>query len=261
MRLTIRNFLFALPAMALGLMLATALPANAAPKWQGFYLGVHGGAGIMLAETTNDAIGDCFGDCDDFFGQISATNDSIGDAGLIYGAQIGYDHMLGKKFLVGIQLSGSWGSLQGESSMSSLRLLPGPIGTVFDEMKVENESRYSASLRVGGLVNPNTLLYLVGGWSQAKMEMEGITFSGTNFGGPDVISLQDSSEDVSGWHAGLGLETKLTDNISLSVEYRYYAFDSISSSFLVSGGCCVFGGEMEADPSVHTATLGINYKF
>jgi outer membrane immunogenic protein len=255
-----RKITSAIPALVVGLVLATAQPANAAPKWQGAYLGVQAGAGIMITDVSGEIFSVGGTDPISLAAMITEQN-GLGDAGLIYGGQIGYDHMLGKKFLVGVQLSGSWGTLKANST-NIVQTVSNDIVISGSELEVENTSRYAASLRAGALVNPNTLLYAIGGYSRGKFEA---AFSAV-IAGTDLPASTGGSasvnENISGWHAGFGLETKLTDNVSLSIEYRFNKYDtaSIIEQFNVGDASAVYVNS-DITPTVHTATLGLNYKF
>ena len=255
---TIQKFFLCIPALALAVVFGSAQPVSAAPKWQGFYVGVHGGAGIMTAERDTNSF---------FYNDIFPTvnyaesSDDHFDAGLIFGGQVGYDHKLGNSVVLGIQASGNFGSLRSKTDEFSYQIYPSDVAVDYGEASVSISSRYSASLKLGTLVNPNTLVYLVGGWSWAKLKYDAFQYSASTFAGLENISINEGSDSTSGWHGGVGFETKLTDSLGLTMEYRYHNFKEVSSESIFGGGPYVGYSEMKVDPSVHTATIGLNYKF
>ena len=68
--------------------------------------------------------------------------------------------------------------------------------------------------RAGILVNPNVLVYGLGGFTQMRLQNWSITEVG-------VGSFQEPSHTVSGYTIGGGVEYRLTNNVSLRGEYRY----------------------------------------
>lgn len=72
-------------------------------------------------------------------------------------------------------------------------------------------------------------------------------------GGTGWAEGEDVSATYTGWTAGLGIEFKLADNISLFGEYDYYSFDSKTLEFEV--------GDVDVSPEFSTARIGVNFKF
>ena len=75
------------------------------------------------------------------------------------------------------------------------------------------DPKYSIDLtaRAGFLVNPQTLVYARGGYTNARYRTT-IT---------DAAGTQSASSSQDGWLAGAGVERHLTDKTSARIEYRY----------------------------------------
>jgi outer membrane immunogenic protein len=75
------------------------------------------------------------------------------------------------------------------------------------------DPKYSIDLtaRAGFLVNPQTLVYARGGYTNARVRTT-IT---------DPLGTQSASSSQDGWLAGAGVERKISDNASARIEYRY----------------------------------------
>ncbi|TGR35914.1 outer membrane beta-barrel protein, partial [Mesorhizobium sp. M1C.F.Ca.ET.195.01.1.1] len=70
---------------------------------------------------------------------------------------------------------------------------------------------FDAGLRVGYLLTPNTLGYVLGGYSWQKYKLD----SNAGFG---------FDWDQSGYFVGGGLETAINSNWTIKTEYRYTRF-------------------------------------
>ncbi|MFN4140899.1 outer membrane protein [Aestuariivirga sp.] len=144
------------------------------------------------------------------------------------------------------------------------------------ETEVKMENSWGIGLRGGFLATESTLIYGLGGFTQAKFSAEtkgGFGFEETYFsGGADGKASTD--EWLNGWFLGAGMEQLLTDNVSLKLEYRYANYetlewsDSSSDSFEYDNGVDFrergsssgrIGGEF--DPVIHAIRATIAYRF
>ena len=78
------------------------------------------------------------------------------------------------------------------------------------------DPKYSIDLtaKAGFLVDPQTLVYARGGYSNARFRTT-IT---------DAAGTQSASSSQDGWLAGAGVERRITDYTSARIEYRYSKF-------------------------------------
>ncbi len=146
---------------------------------------------------------DSFGDDDwDVFGTI----------------QLGYDRVLHERFLIGAFTDFDFYHDSEKSYELDLYNWWGKAGSIAGS--VELEHMWNVGGRLGILVTPRVLIYGVGGYSQADIELA--LHKGN-------LSLS-SSEDIDGYFVGGGGEVKLTKNLSLKFEYRWTDLDSLSVS-------------------------------
>lgn len=147
----------------------------------------------------------------------------ISGDGLFGELNAGYDHDFGS-FVAGLMVDGNYSGISADLGPSSLKSNYG-----FDVLG-----------RVGMKVNPSTLAYVLGGYSWA------------HFKSPTPIGPGSASWNSSGFSVGGGLETAVTTNTTLGIEYRYAQF-----------GREDFGsaGLFELRPSSHTVRVGLKYKF
>lgn len=137
---------------------------------------------------------------------------------------------------------------------------------------VELDSVWSVGGRIGVLVTPRFLLYGLGGYTQASLDVNmALSLSGDWGRQPYSVNLPD---ELHGYFIGAGGEIKLRDNLSFKLEYRYSDFDqvsaSISKSFVdqeVHCGCyehrTTRGREADAelDAELHAVRAVLVYRF
>lgn len=140
--------------------------------------------------------------------------------------QIGYDKLLGDRFLIGAFADFD---LIKDSSLNFSEKTPWKSLTG----EIEREYMWTIGGRVGFLVTPRILVYGLAGFSRMNLDGNVNVFfkdpfrygshsNHTNLG----LSVD---ETVDGWTAGGGLEAKLDKRLSLKIEYRYSNFDGISA--------------------------------
>jgi opacity protein-like surface antigen len=192
-----------IPAIALVPLLFTA-PAFAADPpfeeepvvevdnsaWDGFYTGIHLGAGRGFRAGCWDfgLTVDCAGG--DFI------DDFIYDQqGWLLGTQAGFNFALNESFVVGLEVSGSWANVAGELNPGDI---DGGIGT-YDFIT-------TGTARVGW-TNDMFMLYGEGGIALANFHFQGN--SGCSF-----------DQTHTGGVVGLGAEVMVVENISLFAEWN-----------------------------------------
>jgi outer membrane immunogenic protein len=209
----------ALLAMAAPLMAADAL--EHAPEvtydWSGIYIGLGTGAGGLVHEVGIPLFDTSF--------------NGIGAEGLLGEFTVGYDHMLSERMLLGAYGTARLGGVK--SGLSALG------GTLTGDITADYG--FDLIARAGYLVRPETLVYVLGGYSYQHFELS------------SNVGFSDDWES-NGFTAGFGLETALSDRLSLKGEYRYSQYAAFD---LVSLG----GIDVESEPSSHTFHVGLNYRF
>lgn len=143
-------------------------------------------------------------------------------SGLAYGGQLGWDFQVGNSAVLGVETS-----------------LTGRTGrTDFGTFDLEAGRTINLTARAGWLASPDGLLYVRGGYSNAR-------FSITNPAGP--------SENRDGYTLGVGYEHKLARNISARLEYNYsdYGNDQVATP----------GGTATLNYHRHAVMTGVNFRF
>lgn len=155
---------------------------EAATEWTGAFAGVQMGAG---AHNTRVSFG-------------NSEIDGIGGDGLMGGAFLGHDFQFGPRTLLGAEIGASKSALSSKGRLDAHRA------------KVRLNYGFYVSARVGWLAQPDTLIYLRGGWMRGY------------FG--NVANGKSDNSKADGLLAGLGMETRLNDIWRLRVEYRHIHF-------------------------------------
>ncbi len=198
----------------------------AANTWTGFYLGVGGGLGA----TNQDLKGSIF---DNHGNAIGAELNGAGGEGGFGTVQIGYDHQLDQHFVAGIFFDYDFASIESKASVNFLGLNGSISSTLTDSWTVGG--------RLGYLVNSNTLVYGLGGYTEAHFDMP--------------FSLPG---DFTGWTGGAGLETHLGGAWYLKGEYRFTALDEKT---LLSGTIGRnIGYKLTDQPDIQSGRLVLSYK-
>lgn len=243
--------------------------AQSPDTWSGFSVAIGGGASKVdtdaLADTSvsNDLglgfpviIPPFFGRVDVLIdGQADNSNQFGDDEWAGFGTiQAGYDQRFGK-FLIGAFVdfdfypeeasSRGSGNLNGAVSGSAVvtdfiantqtpipLFGPAPInGYASYSANVELDKVWTIGGKLGYLLNEHTLLYALGGYSEASIDGD-VTLSFNTFippGGPQTLNV-GLSDELHGYVLGGGGEYKFTDNLALRLEYRYAKYQSSKSS-------------------------------
>lgn len=230
--------------LALGLSIAALLAASPVSaqdyKWTGAYAGANLGY-IWGDATTTDDVKD-WGNDPKFIGPF---NNSVG--GFIGGGTLGYNLQI-DRIVLGVEADLDYADLSGSvetpSSQSgnhqNIALDGGFLGTL--------------TARAGVLIDPATLIYAKGGFALYTGEAtQTTTAAGYQTHGTDTFT---------GWTVGGGVERKLTDTISLKLEYAHYDFgteggDQTSLTDPPVGH--VYGNHTSLDAD--SVRVGLNYHF
>lgn len=211
-------------------MASTALGADATVlepqagglNWSGFYAGIGGGAGGSVTELGIPLLG-------------GTSFDGIGGEGIFGEVTIGYDHVFGDRFLVGVFAGAQLGNVGMSLDIPALPL----------EASLNARYGFDAGARLGYLISPTTLGYVLGGYSWRSFELD------TNIAG------LGADWDAGGYVVGLGMETALSGNLTLKGEYRFASYGNVN--YLSALG--VPAGLIDANTSTHTFHAGLNYRF
>jgi len=202
---------------------ATVLETQAGGlNWSGFYAGIGAGAGGSVTELGIPSLG-------------GTSFDGIGGEGVFGEVAIGYDHVFGERFLAGVFAGAQFGNVGTSLSIPALPL----------EASLNARYGFDAGARLGYLISPTTLGYVLGGYSWRSLELD------TNIAG------LGADWDAGGYIVGLGMETALSGNLTLKGEYRFASYGNVN--YLAALG--IPAGLIDANTSTHSFHTGLNYRF
>jgi len=194
---------------------ASALGASAAnaQTWTGGYVGVDVGYGF--GQNDNDTT---FRPNEASFGARNFGS-SVDADGAVVGAHAGYDWQHGN-WVVGVAADVAWSNIEGEERITPLVDSGGtPDPTWFQDQTAAVNGLGTLRLRVGKLIQPNTLAYATGGFAYGEVEFNTLTWFDPD---PQFQYAGSDSEKRLGWTAGGGVEWATTGAWSFRAEYLYY---------------------------------------
>lgn len=195
-------------------------PTDADVNWSGIYLGALIGGTSVVHEVTTPALG-------------GITFDGVGGEGVLGGAMIGANWQVSPNIVLGLQFDGNLNSDLTEASV---------VGGLFNA-DLTSEYLLAFSGRAGYLVQPETMAYLIGGYSLGQFELDA--------GGALLPGGFQLDRAVDGFHVGAGLEAAINENWTVRAEYRFTQFGKENFA----------GGLVNVEPSMHAGQIGVSYNF
>ena len=198
--------------------------------WQGLYAGLHGGYGWGETDFS------CFIVSPGFVsGPCTPPDGSYDTDGVLAGAQIGYNWNLAG-FLVGLESDISFSAIEGDA--------------FFGGKKPTSELDWLATLRAraGVFVTDHVLIYGTGGVAWGDWEDSFVPTETRN----------TWSNWQTGWTVGGGVETKVTEWVSIKAEYLYVDFGDDTHTWTDTVGDA--SGTATFDHQIHTVRVGLNVK-
>lgn len=186
----------------------------------GFYAGVQGGyqdTSVKFKDT-------------DFGNDTYTSFDSLSVDGLAGGVFAGVRLNMDSPFFVAGELN--LGTSRAESEIK----LSGPGSPTSDTSKIKSRGTYGAALLGGFEIAPSTSLYGRLGYQKTKFEANGI-----------------SSKKHNGFRHGLGLETKLSNELALRLDWSRTIYSSESHRYA--------NGKTKVEPTENLFQVGLAYTF
>jgi outer membrane immunogenic protein len=157
--------------------------------------------------------------------------------GLLYGAGAGYDINLGRAVL------GVEGEVTGSTAKSSRTDPTDDFG--FGRVKTGRDLYVGA--RAGVLVNPATLLYVKGGYTNQKLDV----LAG------DTNQTTDTSFKLDGWRVGAGVERAIDAHSFAKLEYRYSKYSTAHINYMDGAT----SSDFDIDTDRHQVVASVGYRF
>jgi outer membrane immunogenic protein len=209
-------------------------------SWTGCYVGVHGGAGVLLDQG--------------FQGGGFLFDDKHGVGGLA-GGQIGCNYQIGM-LVLGIEGEGFWSGMKVTSDQFG-----GITGsTLLSSTSIKNKWDYDVAGRFG-VAFDRALVYGKAGWVAGRFDWNFANVTCTF----NCFATQGSAT-LDGLLIGIGLEYAFFNNWTAKFEYDYLGFGSKNVLFTstCSGLFCAFPistNTQNVSADKHIFKVGLNYKF
>jgi outer membrane immunogenic protein len=206
-------------------------------NWSGFYLGAHIGGGWSDMSYLNTANTTAFGDIVPADGRFN--HDA---SGVVGGGQVGFNWQTGN-IVFGLEASFSGTGIEGGFTS--------PVGTADDQFRTSVRTLFLGTGRLGYAFN-NWMVYVTGGYAGADVRARVSDVVGPNVG------AGSSSQWLSGYTIGAGLEYAFTQNLSLGLQYNFVELER--GSFELGGGAGAYTFDVKPR-DMHIATARLNYRF
>lgn len=169
---------------------------------------------------------------------INEDNDQSAE-GLLYGVGVGYDYDFGNGVI----------GIEGEFTDSTAKTEFNDDGDFegFGFGRVKTGRDLYVGARAGFKATPNTLVYLKGGYTNARF---------------DVLASDGETElrdkiDTDGWRIGAGVEQKMGTNAFAKLEYRYSKYSEAEVDF----GEDFESERFDVDLDRHQVVASVGYRF
>ena len=181
------------------------------------------------------------------YDNVSAGSDSDSDIanddqsidGLLYGVGVGYDFNAGGVVLgVEGEYSGSTASVDYNNDGGA---------NTFGFGRVDTGRDLYVGARAGILADPQTLVYVKGGYTNAKLNLQA----------NDGTTSLDRSYELDGFRVGAGVERAFTPNTFGKLEYRYSNYSS--ADFGTDNSVLV--DDFRVDTDRHQVAVSVGYRF
>ncbi len=194
------------------------------PLWSGFFVAGGGGGGAFKGDVSVPA--------------VPVGINGLGGMGGFGTVQAGYDLQIAQRFVGGAFFDYDFAAIgsriTGAATALGIPLLP-------NTMHLNLTGSWTAGGRFGYLVNPSTLVYGLGGYTEAYFSYTEGTLANSTF---------------AGWTAGGGIETNLGGSWFLKGEYRFTELDRRTIVSAVAGNNI----QVTFQPDVQTGRLALSYK-
>jgi len=202
-------------------------------SWTGWHVGAGAGYGMVNHQIDIDVPA--------LPGNVDFSG--FGGEGGLATVEAGYDYEIGSNFVLGAQLDYTYSGISTDIGGSITGL-----GSASYELSADHA--ISAIVRGGRLINDNTLMYSLVGWTHTWWN--GDLNVEDNLGAPVFGASYQYETD--GLTLGGGIESAIADNTTLKLEYRYTMNEDVEI-FAVPG---LFS--IDENANVHTARAVLSYR-
>lgn len=255
----------ALAALAAIFMAAPAVAADIeappppAYSWTGFHVGVGGGGMFGFVQEDSDSF---FNSNVNGLHASDAHHSDLGDADFFGTVEAGFDWQLGSSFVLGVLANYDFGKVKMDNEseptiFNNNNNIHGP-GTYKTSWEIGDT--WAIGGRLGFLAMDNALIYVTGGWTEARIKSESDLFDADGNQNARFHTSDSSWED--GWFVGGGIEALLTENLSLKAEYRFADYGSVNRDDSIDVVDVInANSNQDGDVTVHTVRAVLSWRF
>lgn len=160
--------------------------------------------------------------------------------GIVFGGGVGFDVPLGDRLTLGAEAEATTSSARWDNNNG--------VPNTFNLGRVKAERDLYAGARLGFAMSPKTLLYVKGGYTNARFALEG---NGGGFSASQRL-------DTDGWRAGAGIEQKLGNHGFGRIEYRYSNYNKGEFDF---NGDTPDSSRFKLDTDRHQVVASVGVRF
>jgi len=226
--------------------------------WTGVYLGALGG--YQFSNSVLEYGEECFDDEGEKVRGSSVEIDGLGADGLFGEIQLGFDKQVGTRLVLGAFAGVNLNNAEFEVSGSQFFGANDPNNGSFSALTFSQEWGGVLGARAGFLTTQNTMLYVAGGWAFGEMsDLESEIIGGPDGDGGKLFDKQET--DLNGWFAEVGMETRVSDNVYLTVAGRYTDYSAITLAEGSDESCCgTINQKLELDHDTLSVMAGLKVK-
>lgn len=258
---------------------------NQETLWAGFYLGANAGYWSSQNNKVNTTGSVSFinqtyepgaSNIANALAQIANNRSSLHSYGFIGGGQAGYNYQFCEGFLLGVNID-----LDGlTNSDDNIRLQKNVDLIDYDEnyvgsLAIKQKINYLGTVRArfGYLYNPTFLIYATGGFAYGNVTQDTAWTAQESLGTsvfPTITTQNNTSNTLTGWAAGAGIEWLYKPNWSVMLEYMYYSLnnfnvhDTLAQTNASLSPPVLWGSaatNTASSVSVWKISIGLNYHF
>lgn len=160
--------------------------------------------------------------------------------GVTYGGGIGYDFAAGENLVIGAEAELTDSSAAWDNNNDA--------PNTFSLGQVEAGRDIYVGARVGYAMSPMTMVYLKGGYTNARFDLQG----------SDGTIVQDQRLDTDGFRIGAGVEQKFGSNAYGKLEYRYSNYSKGEFDFNAD---IPDSARFNIDTDRHQVMVGVGLRF
>jgi outer membrane immunogenic protein len=235
-----RQYALVLTAVAVLAPLSARAADKWTDRWSGIYAGVNLGGGFSNSDWRNKASNPA----GTFFDYTPGQGFSDGFSGVLGGAQIGINMQRGS-WVIGLELMLDASNIGNDFTSNAV------LGAADDQFKARLDTLFLATGRVGYAWD-NWLAYGKGGYAAARMHVS------VSDNTPPSTGSGSDTQWKSGPVLGIGIEYRITPELSLAAEYNHVWLDN--GTYQLGGSAGSYSWDI--DPGgINLAMVRLNYRF